>query len=541
MTKLKSWQLIGTAVTASLLSLACTSAVAARHTGAAKAHRSSHKSSQQESFEEKYLSKGIASGSEAPVLDDTATTLSDFERSFAVPGTPMRIRFGGYVSGTYVYDIENRGPQDTIAGIAIGTQTPYTDAHVRFAASRTNFAIEVRTPVPGMEDPLKVVLITGFSPLASASGAGRQANYVQQLLANDEKNIIAAAYMEINSFLFGQYASNFMDIDALPELLNFGGNAGAYGIAAPQARYTRKFGASKDFAVALSVENPVTDYTLVNAFQADPSNCLGLHGFGPQGPAQVPPAGFPCGGAPFGPNPYWTSGLPSAFLVDPANQERVPDLILSLKLKGDWGNAFLSGVVRELRVCGNPRSPAFITPAIINPDLALPGEGPGLPPTAQPEIDAHAYSWAVNAAAKFIVGCKSNINGRIAYGYGAGRYLSINTTTQNAWVDINDPCKIHRLYATAGHIAYQHYFNDCWRVGLLYGFVCNNTEHDTPAVINKWINSYVANVFYQPAPIIRFGLEYIYMQRTFLREVPELRVPKRGDISRIEFQARMYF
>lgn len=454
----------------------------------------------------------------APNTLDEIAAKDSFSRSFAIPDTPMRIRFFGYVSGTFLYDIGNQGPSDTIAPESIGTISPSSgDGHIRFNASRTNFGLEVRTPVPGMEKPLKMVLISGFSPLANSSVLGAQTEHVKQLIANDESNIIAAAYVELGDFMFGQYASNFMDIHGLPELLNYGGNAGAYGIAAPQAKYTYRFGCHKHNQIAIALENPQTDYTLLNLKVTNVA-------------ADAPFNGFPA-------NNYYSSGVPSAFLAEPAIHDRLPDVTVSFNTDQDWGHFFASAVFRELRVFGRPISP-MLNPAVFP---GVPVNGQGLLPTIQDEVDAHAYAFGVNLSGLFKVGCKDNLTGHVTYGYGLGRY-ALGTITQSAYIDLDkNPNKLERLYSWVGNLAYQHYWADHWRSTLLYGFVNNNTNDRTPKVINKWIQSYAVNLMYVPTPIVRVGVEYIYMKRAFVGEPKDLFLDRTGNISRIEAQARLYF
>lgn len=456
--------------------------------------------------------------SPAPNTLDEIAVKDNFARSFAIPDTPMRIRFFGYVSGTFLYDFSDQGPSDTISPESIGTLSPSVkNGNVRFNASRTNFGIEVRTPVPGLNKPLKMVLISGYSPLANSSVLGAQIEHVKQLIANDESNIIAAAYVEFDDFMFGQYATNFMDINGLPELLNFGGNAGAYGIAAPQAKYTYRFGCRKNNQFAIAVENPQSEYTLKNVKVTSVG-------------ADAPFNGFPAIN-------YYSSGIPSAFLTDPAVHDQLPDVTLSFNTDQDWGHFFASVVLRELNVSGRPVSP------MLNPAVApgVPVNGQGLLPTIQDEVDAHAFAYGINVSGLYKVGCQDNLTGHVTYGYGLGRY-ALGTVTQSAYIDLDkDPNHFERLHSWVGSLAYQHYWADHWRSTFLYGFVNNDTDAQTPKVINKWIQSYVVNLMYVPSPIVRVGVEYIYMKRAFVGEPKELFLQRTGDLSRIEAQARLYF
>lgn len=469
--------------------------------------------SQKSSFVEEYFTRGVLPDSslkKSPKTLDSKVAQDAFAQYFDIPGTPMKIRFFGYVSGTYVYDLENLGPSDTLSPASIGTSSPSIgNAHIRFNAARSNFGIEVHTPIPGYDDPLKLVLITGFTPLATVGATATQEANDKQLLSNDESNVIAAAYVELGNFLAGQYATNFMDINSVPEILNFGSNAGAYGIAAPQIKYNVKMGDNNAYTVAIALENPETDYTLVNAVIPHPAN-----------PYLLPPY------------PYFVNGIPSAALIEPGVHDRVPDLTLSLNYQQDWGHLFASAMVREQRVNGTP-----ITPQV----QATPGFVPmGAPRTQQVAVDAHKISWAANIAGQFKFWGKDNIIGHLEYGYGLGRY-ALGTVTQTAWIDLNKPKSMEQIYSFVGTLAYQHWWNNCFRSTFLYGFVNNKTNDRSPGITNKWIHSGVVNLMYSPTPIVNVGIEYTYMRRSFLRKPVELGVPKDGHISRIETQVRVYF
>lgn len=470
-------------------------------------------STHEASFVEQYFNRGVSPKSSLnknPRTLDSKTAQDAYTQYFQIPGTPMKIRFFGYVSGTYIYDIESLGSPNTLSPASIGTMSPSIgNANIRFNAARSNFGIEVHTPVPGYVDPLKLVLITGFTPLATVGATATQEANDKQLLSNDESNVIAAAYVELGSFLAGQYATNFMDINSVPEILNFGSNAGAYGIAAPQLKYSEKMGDNNAYTLAIALENPETDYTLVNAVIPHPAD-----------PYLLPPY------------TYFTSGIPSAALIEPAVHDRVPDLTLSLNYQQDWGHLFVSAMVREQRVCGTP-----ITPLV----QATPGFVPmGAPRTQQVPIDAHKVSWAANIAGQFKFWGKDNITGHLEYGYGLGRY-ALGTVTQTSWVDLNKPKTMEQIYSTVGTVAYQHWWNDCFRSTFLYGFVNNHIRNQSPGITNKWIHSGVVNLMYSPTPIVNVGIEYTYMRRTFLRQPVELGVPKDGHISRVEAQVRVYF
>jgi hypothetical protein len=204
----------------------------------------------------------------------------------ASPGTTFS--FGGFIKADF---LATRTGDGQFASDAVGRnlylpgQTPVggeksgtdTNAHAKF--SRINFAVD------------------SVSEAGDKAGAMVEMDFFGNSLGNQTATntygtTIRHAYMYWNNWLAGQTWSNFMDVGALPEAVDFIGPAdGVIFVRQAQLRYTR--GA---FSVAL--ENPET--TLIGASNSD--------------------------------------------------RGAVPDLTLRYGWKGGWGSFGIAALVRQLKI-----------------------------------------------------------------------------------------------------------------------------------------------------------------------------------------------
>jgi len=119
------------------------------------------------------------------------------------------------------------------------SQTTTVDFHAR----QTRFGIATNTDLNG--DTLKTYIELGF--LATPSGNERITNSYEPRMRH--------AFLQYNNWLFGQTWSTFMNVGALPESLDFIGNADATIFSRQtQIRYT-----AGNFQIA--IENPETTIT----------------------------------------------------------------------------------------------------------------------------------------------------------------------------------------------------------------------------------------------------------------------------------------
>jgi hypothetical protein len=113
------------------------------------------------------------------------------------------------------------------------------------------------------------------------------------------------AWAELGGWGVGQTDSNFMNIDAFPNVIDYWGPAGMVFLRNPQLRYTGRAGEGLAWAVSLEAPNSVIDTGKLS--QVDPALGTG---------------------------------------VTPHN--RLPDLVGSVRLERDWGHVKAAGILREV-------------------------------------------------------------------------------------------------------------------------------------------------------------------------------------------------
>ena len=170
--------------------------------------------------------------------------------SFKLPGTDTSMKLGGYAKLDAIYDANHAygGQFANFANIPLNNsqQGQFTD-QFNMHARQTRLNIETSTPTA--LGPLKILVEADFFGAAAGnrktlSGEGLQLRH---------------AYGQVGNILAGQTWSNFMDLDAYPESLDFVGPAGLSFIRQAQIRYTDKIGEHTTWSV--SAESPQSDIT----------------------------------------------------------------------------------------------------------------------------------------------------------------------------------------------------------------------------------------------------------------------------------------
>lgn len=167
--------------------------------------------------------------------------------SFKLPGTNTSIKFGGYAKVDAIYDTNGHDTQfanfSTIPldGSAADERNGAFNLHAR--QSRLN--METRTPTSLGE--MKTFLEIDF--FGSARGNPNT--------TNGEGLQLRQAYGQVGKILAGQTWSNFQDLDAYPESLDYIGPAGLTFVRQAQIRYTDSFDDKTTWAVA--IESPNAD------------------------------------------------------------------------------------------------------------------------------------------------------------------------------------------------------------------------------------------------------------------------------------------
>lgn len=182
----------------------------------------------------------------APAMPANVVTGGDLPGSFKLPGSDTSIKLGGYVQLDAIYDIKgDQGRGISLADAPLdGSAAAKRKGTTTFSARTSRFNVETQTNTTG--GPIKTRIEFDFF---TAEGSETYTNSARPRLRH--------AYGSYGGVLAGQTWSNFMDVDSIPDTLEFIGPTGQVFIRQPQVRYTMATGADSNFAVA--VENPQSD------------------------------------------------------------------------------------------------------------------------------------------------------------------------------------------------------------------------------------------------------------------------------------------
>ncbi len=171
---------------------------------------------------------------------------------FMIPGTDTSLKFGGYIKADAIYDFNvsrtgNGEDFSLFAAIPLeGTAEERKGGNARLHARQTRLNLTSLTPTPYGD--LKMFFEGDFYE--------SQGN---QNTTNADGFGLRHAYGELGPILMGQTWSNFMDMDAYPETLDYVGPTGITLLRQGQIRYTYKpEGSQNSFSIA--AENPQTDF-----------------------------------------------------------------------------------------------------------------------------------------------------------------------------------------------------------------------------------------------------------------------------------------
>lgn len=189
---------------------------------------------------------------------DNVVTGGDFPGSFRLPGTKTSVALGGYVKADFIYDLAapplaGGGDFAVIASAPLeGTPAHDKQGESRFHAKETR--INIRTSTPTDYGPLKTFIEGDFFDENNAQvGPGGT-----EPISNKTSFGIRHAFGEFGPLLAGQTWTNFMDITAFAEKVDFTGPAGRTFIRQGQIRYTFKTDGGD--AIAVAIENPNGDF-----------------------------------------------------------------------------------------------------------------------------------------------------------------------------------------------------------------------------------------------------------------------------------------
>jgi hypothetical protein len=198
---------------------------------------------------------------------------------FRLPGTDWMLRVGGYAKTDAMFDSRPAGNPDLFVTSSIPTGDPVQGEGQAFNlhVKQTRLSLELRRP--------------------SALGGFLRAYFEGDLFGPNGTTAphLRHAYVQAANLLVGQTFSAFIDVDALPDGVDFEGPGSTTFVLTPQVRYTLPFG--ERWSLGISGEYPKVDIT-------------------------APPGATPA--------------------------PRFPDIVLKPRYEAPWGHVQVSAVVRGL-------------------------------------------------------------------------------------------------------------------------------------------------------------------------------------------------
>jgi hypothetical protein len=190
---------------------------------------------------------------EAAARYDNAPLDPRYPNYFRLPGTQTFMRIGGYAKSDFTFDPRPAGDQERFIPASIPIPAPaasVSNSTVSVRPSRINidFLVPIKT-----EQSLRFFLEMDFFGSSSTTPRLRH------------------AYAQGKNLLIGQTFSNFMDVDAGPDTLDFQGPNSWVSIRNPQLRYTYRF--DKSTTASISIEKASSDVAFKTAdFNAQPNS-----------------------------------------------------------------------------------------------------------------------------------------------------------------------------------------------------------------------------------------------------------------------------
>ena len=181
----------------------------------------------------------------------------------------------------------------------------------------------------------------------------------------------------------------------------------------------------------------------------------------------------------------------------------IPDLIARYDLSiGKGGNASLAALYRTLDCDG-----------------------------CAPGIDDRTSGYGFSAAVKLPIGeAGDDIRAMANWGKGLGRYVGLNVA--NGAV-IDGAGDLEAIESYGGFLSFRHFWHPEWRSNVTGSIIkIDNDTALTGLAATERAYSIHANVIYQPAPPLMFGVEYLYANR-------KIESGMDGTLHRIQFSAKL--
>lgn len=288
-------------------------------------------------------------------------------------------------------------------------------------------------------------------------------NVDSERLNNGNTPRVRHAYGQFGKVLAGQTWSTFMPVFTFPETNDFGGPSGQIFVRQNQLRYTQptSFGSA-----SFALENPDASFE--------------------------------------------TDAALGAGRINPSD-DQFPDIVGRLDFKGDWGQAAVGAMVRNLAI-----------------DSTVSGV----------KVEDDEWAGAVMAGIRFNTGGKNHIKAAVNYG-ATGRYNSYNTF---AGAHIDADGDIDAIDTLGVNIGYTHYWSPNLFSTALIGYATADNDSDIRDVANEEVWNSVVNLLWRPTnwPKARIGIEWLHANREIENTSGAL-AEDEGDLDRIQFSTKYSF
>lgn len=173
-----------------------------------------------------------------------AVVAGDIPGSFRLPGSETSLRVYGYAEAQMIHDFKGTAPGDNFTNMMEQPlnlrDAGYTNGKTKMTAQTSRFGFETATPT--QYGTLNTKIEVDFYAYCGAE-------------CNRNRLRLRHAYGEYAGFLIGQTWSTFMDLDDLPETVDFNGPIGSPFSRRMMVRYT--YGDAKaNYKVTVAAEEP---------------------------------------------------------------------------------------------------------------------------------------------------------------------------------------------------------------------------------------------------------------------------------------------
>jgi hypothetical protein len=392
--------------------------------------------------------------------------------SALLPGNfkDTKYKWYGFVRLDGIYDFRPMGSTDSFVTSSI--PVPQGRGQNAVLTPRyTRLGFDTETPIKSLDWNLKTRIELDFF---NGNTSGAFGSFPLRL---------RFAWADFGPFLIGQAASQFMDYDVYPSVLDYQGPGGM--ILMRQPVFAVRFPLGEKARFTIAVEQPYSD---IQWFE----------------------------------NGVWIVNPGSGIIRTPGvgrNVQDMPDFTANVRYVGDYGHVQVAGVLRKLTF-----QPGF-------GDSAFDELGYGI------NLTGDFHPWAYFSGTPSSGDCatpmsKSRVLGQFAAGRGINRYFNdVNGLGLDATFD---PVNGFRTIPSYGwFVAYEHWWTMKWISNFTYGEDSSDLTDTLPGGTYQRANYVTANIIWLPVERMGVGLEYLYGFR-------KNKDGQKGDNSRIQmgFQYR---